>query len=102
MTQMSSPYILSLPLLLAACSGGMVADLYPGTRVDVDGAAFVVQREGPEQVLVRNFETAPANQTRLRAQAAVAAERVTGCGVVRVAQRPGVNTYDLTLECPGQ
>ncbi len=89
---------LALAELLGACSGAMVADLYPGTRVDVDGAAFVVEQSGATAV-VRNFETAPGNQERLRLSAARAAEIATGCAADSLTQDPARNHYEVLLNC---
>ena len=90
--------VLALVLGLSGCSGAMVADLYPGIRVDVDGAAFLVEPMGTTAV-VRNFETAPANQQRLRLSAARAAEIATGCTAVTLTQDPMRNLYDVQLDC---
>ena len=86
------------PLLLTACTGAMMADLHPGRRVDVDGAAFTVEWEG-STALVRNFETAADNQDRLRRSAQKAAEVATGCRATGLTQDPMRNLYEVTLNC---
>jgi len=85
---------------LPACTGGIVAGVYQGERVSVDGDVFAVQSITTSSLVLRNFATGADNQARLLANAGRAAEIASGCTLASLAQDPGVNTYRATLDCP--
>lgn len=87
-------------LTLGACSGGMLPLATAGNqKVQVLGDSFIVKQNGNTAV-VKNYATGTDNQQRLLFNAQMAAIRATGCAIHTISQRPGVNTYDVTLTCP--
>ncbi len=92
---------LALPALLAlsACTGAMMANIMPGEVVEVNGNTFTVNRTA-RGITIQNFETGRTPPSQLIANAALAAERVTGCTVETITKEATVNTYFASVTCP--
>ncbi len=91
--------ILSVSLPLAACSGGMVANLMPGEVATVNGNTFTV-KQTERGLTIQNFETGRTSPAALLTNAQVAAEQVTGCTVDTIVKDGITNTYYATTTCP--
>lgn len=86
-------------MLLSACTGEAMTNVMPGEAITVNGNAFTV-RETAQGATVQNFETGRTSPAVLIANAGLAAERVTGCGVDTIIKDGITNTYYTTLDCP--
>ncbi|SMX32066.1 hypothetical protein [Octadecabacter ascidiaceicola] len=91
--------ILLATLPLAACSGGMVANMMPGEVTTVNGNTFTVKRT-EHGLTIQNFETGRTSPAALLTNAQIAAEQVSGCTVDTIVKDGITNTYYATTTCP--
>jgi len=91
----------ALVLVLAACSGGMMATMMPGQDITVGGDTFSVSVDGNRAVAM-NFASGTHNQERLYANAQEAIAIASGCAIAHFEKEPGVNTYRARLDCASE
>ncbi|MEL6959812.1 MAG: hypothetical protein AAGL89_12760 [Pseudomonadota bacterium] len=86
-------------IILAGCTGAMVANVMPGQVVTVEGTPFTV-RQTDRGLTVQNFETGATRPEVLINRASRAAELATGCTTQTIDKDGIANTYYLTMDCP--
>jgi len=103
MTPHKSHFLRALPVgmlsILMGCTGGLIADITPGTRVNVEGIPFTVAQT-TRGITVRNFETGRTDPALLLTYAGRAAQMATGCPLTHITKETGVNTYYAAVSCP--